>query len=193
MAAKNSEDDLPDAGESLRQLARLGALWRRADFTQGLKPVHWDVLRYLNIANRYSTTPGALTDYLGATKGTISQTLGLLEKKGLIAKSGRIDDKRSVSLRLTESAIAVLVEDQRHLSADIVDGLRPKAQRRFAQAVDALATAEALRLSAPSFGVCSTCIYFRESQREMAARCMKFEADVSDTESELICAEHQRR
>jgi DNA-binding MarR family transcriptional regulator len=193
MASKGDEDDLPDSSESLRQLARLGSLWRRSDFVQGLKPVHWEVLRYLNSANRYSTTPGALTEYLGATKGTISQTLSLLEKKGMIAKSGRTDDKRSVSLTLTETATALLAEDQRRLSVEIVRGLKSKAQKRFSQVLDALVTAESMHLSAPSFGTCLTCIYFREVQRDMAARCMKFEADISDTDAKLICAEHQRR
>jgi DNA-binding MarR family transcriptional regulator len=193
MAGKDSDDDVPDAGETLRQLARLAALWRRADFTLGLTPVHWEVLRYLRVANRYSNTPGAVTDYLGATKGTMSQTLALLEKKGLITKSGRDDDKRSVSLHLTEQAIAVLKDDQRLLSADVVTDLKPKAQRRFAQALEALVRTEALRLSASSFGVCATCIYFREAVRDASARCMKFEADISGDEAQMICADHQGR
>jgi DNA-binding MarR family transcriptional regulator len=193
MAGKDSDDDVPDAGESLRQLARLGALWRRADFTLGLTPVHWEVLRYLKVANRYSNTPGAVTEYLGATKGTMSQTMTLLEKKGLITKSGRDDDKRSVSLHLTEQAITVLKDDQRLLSADIVTSLKSKAQRRFAQALEALVKSEALRLSAPSFGACSTCSYFREAARDASARCMKFEANISEEDAQLICAEHQAR
>ena len=39
------------------------------------------VLFYLNQANRFSNTPQALTEYLGLTKGTVSQTVLVLESR----------------------------------------------------------------------------------------------------------------
>ena len=39
----------------------------------GLQPVHFQVLNYLMRCNKYSDTPAALTNYLGMTRGTVSQ------------------------------------------------------------------------------------------------------------------------
>ena len=46
----------------------------------GLQTVHLQALNYLSRCNKYSDTPAALTNYLGMTKGTVSQSLSLLEK-----------------------------------------------------------------------------------------------------------------
>ena len=66
----------------------------------GLQPVHLQVLDYLSRCNRYSDTPAALTNYLGMTRGTVSQTLLLLEKKGYVKKTTDAADRRVVHLSL---------------------------------------------------------------------------------------------
>ncbi len=53
----------------------------------GLQPVQFEVLQYLSICNRYSDTPMAVTEFFGQTKGTVSQTLKVLEKKNLLEKT----------------------------------------------------------------------------------------------------------
>ena len=55
-------------------IERLGRLTTTEAHAEGLLPVQWEVLRYLDRANRYSRTAVALTAYLGITKGTVSQT-----------------------------------------------------------------------------------------------------------------------
>ena len=49
----------------------------------GLQPVQQEALYYLSICNRYSDTTLAVTEYLGLTKGTVSQSLKVLENKTL--------------------------------------------------------------------------------------------------------------
>lgn len=66
----------------------------------GLQPVHFQVLDYLSRCNRFSDSPAALTNYLGMTRGTVSQTLQLLEKKGYIKKTTDSNDRRMVHLSL---------------------------------------------------------------------------------------------
>ena len=66
----------------------------------GLQLVHLQVLDYLSRCNRYSDTPAALTNYLGMTRGTVSQTLLLLEKKGYIKKTTDATDRRVVHISL---------------------------------------------------------------------------------------------
>src|SRR4029453_4211140 len=69
----------------LELVERLGNLMRtelrKAGSDEALQPVHLQALVYLSKANRYSNTPQALADYLGLTKGTVSQTLLLLDRR----------------------------------------------------------------------------------------------------------------
>ncbi|MEJ2419540.1 MAG: winged helix DNA-binding protein, partial [Exilibacterium sp.] len=61
-----------------------------------------------SICIRYSGMPMGVTDYLGQTKGTISQSLKNLERKGLIEKLADSEDKRVVHLQLTQAGHAVV-------------------------------------------------------------------------------------
>ena len=63
--------------ERLSELLKVDS--RQAGVEQGLQPVQVEVLHYLSICNKYSDTPMAVTEYLGLTKGTVSQTLKVLE------------------------------------------------------------------------------------------------------------------
>jgi DNA-binding MarR family transcriptional regulator len=162
---------------------------RSAGLEHGLQPVHLQALHYLSVCNRYSNTPAALTEYLGLTKGTVSQTLTLLEGKGLIEKEGSSTDRRVTHLRLTEQGRAV------------VKGLLPPAL--FSRALEGLpdrgAGLEAslsglLRTllvthGQPSFGVCASCRHF---QREAAGRfrCALTREPLSRADSALVCREH---
>lgn len=68
----------------------------------GLLPVHLQVLGYLGQANRYSDLSIAVADYLGITRGSVSQTLTVLERKGLITRTP--DDRHGKRIHLTLSA-----------------------------------------------------------------------------------------
>ncbi len=61
-----------------------------------LQPVQLSALHYLARCNRYSDTPLGVTEYLGLTKGTVSQSLKVLEGRGLISKLPDARDRRSV-------------------------------------------------------------------------------------------------
>ena len=65
--------------QTLERLASLLRSERRNRLLKhGLQPIQFEVLYYLSICNRYSDTPMGVTDYLGQTKGTVSQTLKVL-------------------------------------------------------------------------------------------------------------------
>lgn len=84
-------------------LERLGALQRselrRYAQEQGLQMVHLEVLAYLLSANRYSDTTQALSEYLGQTKGSISQTVSFLEEQEYLKRSQDEKDRRVFHLR----------------------------------------------------------------------------------------------
>src|SRR5258708_15473247 len=100
----------------LELVERLGNLMRtelrKSGGDEALQPVHLQALIYLSKANRYSNTPQALAEYLGLTKGTVSQTLLLLDRRGLIERFEDDIDRRVVRLRLSAAGERLLYESQ---------------------------------------------------------------------------------
>lgn len=178
---------------SLRHFTHLSRLLRARDHSKGLNPAQWEALRYLAIANRFSNMPGAMARYLGVTKGTVSQTVLSLEKKGLLSKQAKSDDQRQTALALTDAGRAKLKDDGLAGFAGDIEALKPKMRRRFSRAVSDLLAAEIARTEEPSFGVCNTCRYFREVGNGEASHCMKFSASLSAADEMLICIEHAAR
>lgn len=96
----------------IRLIERLTGLIRQetreTGIRAGLQPVQFNALVYLAQCNRYSDTPIAVSEYLGLTKGTVSQTLKLLEIKGFIEKQRDVQDKRRIHLKLTETGVTLV-------------------------------------------------------------------------------------
>ena len=186
------EDVSPEA--IIWPLERLARLMRAREHDDGLNPAQWEALRYLGKANRFSNSPGALTQYLGATKGTISQTVMSLERKGLISKSAREGEKRSVVLELTPTGKEVLTRDPWKLLAEGVGDLGGKTRRRLARGLRELLADELIRGRLKSFGRCATCRFFREKGRsgdlQGPHQCMLLDKPLSVADSRRICVEH---
>lgn len=155
-----------------------------------LQPVHVAVLAYLSSCNRFSDTPQAVTEFLGLTKGTVSQSIRSLERGGYVDKSSDKNDGRVVHLSLTsvgEAALAkiypsaLLGQVQNALSAEEHDTLLGLLERLLLQAL-------ALNEQKP-FGICSQCRFFRRQdggpycglvdvpllESEIGERCRDFE------------------
>lgn len=107
----NKKKSTVKAVEVVADLARLARLMRSAEHEIGLNPAQWEALRFLSRCNENSNSPIALTRYLGATKGTISQTVIALVNKGLVNKTNREGERRSVALTLTDEGLEYLKED----------------------------------------------------------------------------------
>ena len=86
-------------------LERLSSLYksqmRKAAAEQRLQLVNLEILHYLSICNAYSNTAQAISEYFGQTKGSISQTLKIMEQSGHIERKPCIKDKRMMRLFLT--------------------------------------------------------------------------------------------
>jgi DNA-binding MarR family transcriptional regulator len=156
-----------------------------------LQPVHLEALAYLERANRYSNTPQALTEYLGSTKGTVSQSLLLLYRRGLIERQPDAKDRRVVRLGLSAAGHRLL--ESPGLGEDwlqAVAGL-PPAQVETAVAV---LSAALLRLQRQrggrSFGVCRSCRMFRVDGPQ-AFRCGLTGEPLSQADATRICREHE--
>ena len=191
----SEDDDDQAAGEPIAwPMERLARLMRAREHDGGLNPAQWEALRFIRRANRFSNSPGALTLYLGATKGTISQTLMALERKGFISKSARAEERRSVALSLTPKGEDVLAGDPWQGLAAEGEKLGNKTRRRLAKGLRELLEAELRRGQHRSFGQCPSCRYFREKARDRDPsgphHCMLFDVPLSVEETTRICVEH---
>lgn len=163
---------------------------RKAGTAFGLQPVHLQALNYLAECNRYSDTPAAVTDFLGATKGTVSQSLLVLEKKGYIERSTDIHDRRVQHLKVSELGY-------RTLSELLPPSLFRKAAARIS-ANDHAETVNRLTLlltelqrvnRSKTFGVCKSCGFFRSDGQNY--HCGLTTEPLSDNDIEKICREHE--
>lgn len=184
----------PSAIEAAYLIDRLDRLTRSGASIEGLNPAQWEALRFLARANRFSRTPAALADYLGSTRGTVSQTLIALEQKGFVGRTQSARDKRSIDLELTPQGQTALKDDPllalaRDLAASaggdidrLVETLRTVLHRAVA------------RNDGKAFGACHTC---RQFQRDTGAssraphRCGLLDEPLSDADSRAICVEQE--
>lgn len=141
-------------------LDRIGRLTRELQFANGLNPAQWEALRFLAQANKYSRSPTALAEYLGATKGTVSQTLIALESKGLITRCKKTEDRRQVDLCLTEAGQAMLVRDPmqtlEQAAQDVAHELGAEMVKGLSRLLHDLQTRNQIN----EFGVCQDCSLF---------------------------------
>lgn len=183
-----------DEAEAIAALVeRLARMVRSGAHEGGLNPAQWEALRYLKRANRFSNAPISVARYLGATKGTVSQTLIALERKRLIAKAPRMGRGRSLALALTPEGEALLAgHPARHLEAAAA-ALPPKARKRLLKGLEGLLGRETLRSGGPAFGVCRDCRFFRERGAEAEPGgphlCLLFDEPLTPADSRLVCVE----
>ena len=172
-----------------RMTALLRSEERKKCTELGLQPVHLQVLDYLSRCNRYSDTPAALTNYLGMTRGTVSQTLLLLEKKEFIKKTTDAIDRRKVHLNLLSDGSAILKQartsdlfTQAALLFKEHDFIHN--EEMFMKALTALQKAN----KSQSFGLCKTCQYFTTTS--VGLNCGLTKEPLNQSDSEKICQEH---
>lgn len=173
-------------------IERLARVLHSEAHADGLKPTQWEALRYLSRANRFSRTPSALTAYLGMTKGTVSQTLNALERKGLIEKSTDAADKRQVSVALTRAGGRRLKNDPVALILKSASKLSVGERESLAKTLEFLLKDMLRQREGRAFGACKTCRYFEKNAKGGAPhRCGLLEVALSPADSTHICVEHE--
>ncbi|MGB4497699.1 MAG: MarR family transcriptional regulator [Methylococcaceae bacterium] len=172
-----------------RMVALIRSEERRKCTELGLQPVHLQVLDYVSRCNRYSDTPAALANYLGMTRGTVSQTVLLLERNGFIEKITDTQDKRIVHLKLSAQGEAVL---EKARPANLFENANAIfSQNEFINHEDSFLNALLALQKAnqsQSFGLCRTCQYF--TQTTDGFTCGLTKQPLSESDSQKICQEH---
>jgi DNA-binding MarR family transcriptional regulator len=175
----------------LELVERLGNLMRtelrKAGAEESLQPVHVQALIYLSRANRYSNTPQALAEYLGLTKGTVSQTLLLLDRRGLIERFEDEIDRRVVRLRLSSVGDQFLADSQPALPwQNATRNISPNRIRNATSALrEALATLQEDN-EGTVFGVCSSCSWCQKLSQRIY-RCGRMGDRLSGPETRKLC------
>ncbi len=175
--------------ERISNLLRAEA--RQASANMGLQPVHLQVLSYLSQCNRYSNTTAAVTEYLGATKGTTSQTLRLLEKKGYIERQVDTNDRRIQHLQLSEAGCALLKKmtpphffRQANQQLLVLDNDASDPEHFLSRLLRELQIAN----ESNTFGVCQTCHFFQSDGK--THQCGLTHERLQNSDITKICREH---
>jgi len=156
----------------------------------GVRPVQLEALGFLTQCNRYSDTPQAVAEYLGLTKGTVSQTLKILEKKGLLRKQSDNRDKRLVHLKPTARGRRLV---ERAVPAEALTlGIENLSMSESQVAVESLRTL--LRSiqkvnCLKSFAPCNTCRF--NKKRQGSYFCELTQEPLTEQDIVLLCREHQ--
>lgn len=175
-------------------IERIGALVRsdarREAGPHELHPVHLQALDYLARANVFSDTPIAVGDYLGLTKGNVSQRLNVLERLDLVRKEADQGDGRVVHLRLTGAGKRLLRDihpppSWREAAKRMDQDGFADLERQLSNVLQALVAANDFR----SFGQCKTCRFHERQGKKLF--CGLLQVDLDTEQAEKICREHQ--
>jgi len=178
----------PDALEYLERLDGLRRSWgRNQPELATMPPVQFSALQYLAQCNHYSDTPAAVTEFLGLTKGTVSQSLKALEKAEFICKQPDLKDKRSVHLLVTERG-RVLLENNLPPQF-LTDALTDMGERGtlLVELLDELLRTIQRSGSGSHFGICKQCHHHQ--QRDGMPFCGLTQEPLPVEKIELICRE----
>ena len=164
----------PPSVHTVQLLDRLGRLLHELQFVDGLNPAQWEALRYISRANLYSRSPGALAEFLGTTRGTVSQTLISLENKGYVRRERSAADRRVVRLELTEGGAKVLEKDPMRAIEQAAACLDTATGDALRQGLNRLLCDVQGRFGLKPFGVCGECALFcsGEADRTRTKRLM---------------------
>lgn len=119
--------------EVISQIVRLTS---GPSFVGGLNPAQWAALRYFGRVGLAACSVTAFARYHGTSKGTASQTIAALTRKGLVERLQNPDDRRLVHFVLTAAGRAALDSDPIRLVAEAVAGLSPEEQGTLAELLE---------------------------------------------------------
>lgn len=176
-------------------LERVGTLLRteerKSATTLNLHPAHLQVLRYLAQCNRYSDTPMAVSEYLGTTKGTTSQSLLVLQRQGYLRKKPDPKDRRVIHLELTLKGQALtrnfaLLPNKEKILAGSDTAELQTTQQVLERLLCDLQKANHHR----TFGQCHTCRYLLTTNDKQLFRCGLTQELLRSEETLKICQDH---
>ena len=117
-----------------RLIEQVGKACYNLGYTPGLNPAQWAALRYFQETTVDRRTVTGFANFQGTTKGTASQTVAAMVRKGFLERVADKNDRRVHRLVLTEEGENLLTQDPLQALASAVDQL--EEQERWALAVN---------------------------------------------------------
>lgn len=168
-------------------IERLARLALAEDWDTGLNPTQVAALTYLARANRFSRSPSHVADYLGATRGTVSQTLKALLRKELVTEVRSDADRRSIRFGLTDAGSEVASRPKAF--DDALAGLPQADIDALRQGLSALLLGLMGAKGRRFFGICRSCRH--HERRQDGAYCRLLRVSLAPFEADQVCHEHQ--
>ena len=163
-------------------------------FSAGMNPAQWAALRYFERANRFSRTVSAFAQYHGTTRGTASQTIRALVKKGYLRRLPAKHDQRSFRLDVTETAQRALGSDPFGEFVSAASALPAAQCSALAGGLRAMLDRVMEKRARRPFGVCTSCKHLRAVGAEHPGGCRNHcrlqDELLGHQELGMICADH---
>tara|TARA_R110002074_G_scaffold389165_1_gene572338 strand:- start:1429 stop:2001 length:573 start_codon:yes stop_codon:yes gene_type:complete len=140
--------------ELINRLARLDAA---TAWDGDLNPTQRAVLDYLGRANRFSRSPSHVAEYLGTTRGTVSQSFKSLVQKGYVTEHRSKLDKRAISFELTKTG-KIATSAKNPLTVALADHPEGETDRLMTSLRAVLGTMLSQNKGRP-FGICNSCVH----------------------------------
>ncbi|HEY8375937.1 MAG TPA: MarR family winged helix-turn-helix transcriptional regulator [Nannocystis sp.] len=173
-------------------LAMKQQTWEQAS-AEGLSATQGQILAAL--ATHGPLTGTELSQRLGVTLPTVSDSVRVLVDKALVKKSPDPRHPRASLLTLTEKGaeLGSRARSWPEFMAAAVAELGPDEQRAFYAGVMKMIRALQVQRLIPISGMCVTCVHFRPHVRagEAPHHCAFVDAPLADEQLRLDCPEHQ--
>ncbi|MEO9875629.1 MAG: MarR family transcriptional regulator [Anderseniella sp.] len=177
-------DDQTRIRDLIDRIARLSAA---DEWSDDINPTQWVALSYLARANRFSRAPSQVAEFMAATRGTVSQTLKALARKGLISEVRSALDKRWISYSITEEGTAVL--NRKTIIDEAASGLDDGTVGQLADGLEALVRQALAQRGKRAFGICASCRHYKK--QGAGGYCMLLQEKLTQADSARICHEHE--
>lgn len=179
---------IPDQSNQIHALIeRLSRLSESEDWSGDLNPAQMAALRYLASANRFSRAPSHVAAFSGSTRGTVSQTLRALERKGLVTEARSQSDRRSISYAVTDAGRQLAQHDNAMNQA--IAGLPPEQKQAVQDGLSDVLRALLAARGGKAFGLCGLCRH--HEKRGDSGYCRLLAVDLEPAESKQICHEQE--
>ncbi|WP_281856960.1 MarR family winged helix-turn-helix transcriptional regulator [Litoreibacter halocynthiae] len=170
--------------ELINRLARLDAA---TAWGGDLNPTQRAVLDYLGRANRFSRSPSHVAEYLGTTRGTVSQSFKSLVQKSYVTEHRSKLDKRAISFELTETGKTV-ASVENPLAVALDDFSEGEKDNLLASLKGVLGAILSQNKGRP-FGICSSCTHHETTSD--GGYCTLLSEALLPFETHQICFEQE--
>ena len=191
-------DRTPTPEQTVAELVeQLGRCACSEAFAAGLNPAQWAALRYFERANRFSRTVSAFAQYHGTTRGTASQTIRSLVRKGYLLRLPAKHDQRSFRLDLTDTARQALGSDPFGEFVSAASALPAAQCSALAEGLRAILDQVLEKRARRPFGVCTSCEHLcaldGEGEGGCGHHCRLQDELLAHQELGRICVDHRHR